>query len=97
MTNAQELKTLLEEQLIPELEIFMDNIFEEVAAKRGTDEDKEALEEARELRKEFQEILDELERDELDEEECAGLLEELAEMRDDEYEENEDEDRDEEE
>lgn len=81
MTNAQELKKLLEEEVIPEIEEYMDDIFELIADKKSTKEDEEELEETRALRDDFREMLEDLEADEIDEEECGEIIEELMEMR----------------
>ena len=81
MTNAQRLERLLRDGLLPELEDYMDEMFDLIASKKATEEDKEGLQEARELRAEYLAILKELEMEELDEEECLGIIEELEEMR----------------
>lgn len=81
MTNAQELKKMLEEEVIPEIEEYMDEIFELIADKKSTKEDEAELEEVRALRDDFREMLEELEADEIDEEECGEIIEELMAMR----------------
>jgi hypothetical protein len=82
MTNAEDLAELLKEDVIPEIEEAIDELFESIAnTKQASKEDKEALNEFQELRKEFQLLLEEVEAGELDEEECAGIIDEIDMMR----------------
>lgn len=81
MTNAQTLKALIEDEVIPEIEDSIDYIFELVDAKKATEEDKQELKDTQDLLKAFREILTELENDEIDEEECLELIEDINAMR----------------
>ena len=82
MTNAEKLKNLLEIEIIPDLEVAIDELFEAIdKAKSASKEQKEDLEEMREMRTECFAILEELSRDELEEDEISELLEELIEMK----------------
>lgn len=81
MTKAKELQTLVEDEVIPEIEESIDYLFELVDAKKATAEDKEELKETQELLKAFRQILTDLEKNEIDEEECSELIEEINEMR----------------
>lgn len=81
MTNAQILKNMLTEEVIPEVEDYMDDIFELIATKKATPEDEEELDEVRDMRDEFKEMITELENDEIDEDECAEIISELKAMR----------------
>ncbi|MBN2896160.1 MAG: hypothetical protein JXK05_09765 [Campylobacterales bacterium] len=88
MKPSEVLEKMLKEEILPEIEEHIDDLFEMIAAsKTVAEEDKAALEEARELREEFMVMLGELENGDLDEEECEGIIEELNEMREDEDEE----------
>ena len=85
MTEAEALIDLLENDVIPEIESFIDNLYEKIAeTKNATEEDKTQLEELQELRKEFSILLDEVKNGELDEEECAAIIDEIEMMRDEE-------------
>lgn len=88
MKPSEVLEKMLKEEILPEIEEHIDDLFEMIAAsKTVAEEDKAALEEARELREEFLVMLGELENGDLDEEECEGIIEELNEMREDDDEE----------
>ena len=81
--NAEVLAGLLREEIIPEIEEYLDDLFEKIAGeKKATDEDKSQYEELRELRDNFSEMLKDVESGEMDEEECEELIEELEAMRD---------------
>jgi hypothetical protein len=82
MTSAEKLKNLLEIEIIPDLETAIDELFEAIdKAKSASKEQKEDLEEMREMRTECFAIIEELGRDELEEEEIEELLAELMEMK----------------
>ena len=82
MTQAQKLTNLLKIEIIPDLEIAMDEIFENIDdTKKVTEEDKEHLEEMHEMRQECFSILDELRKNLLDDEEIEDLLSELIDIK----------------
>ena len=81
MTNAQTLKNMLVDEVIPEVEDYMDDIFELIATKKATPEDEAELDEVRDMRDEFKEMLTEIDNDEIDEDECAEIISELNAMR----------------
>ncbi|MDY0365487.1 MAG: hypothetical protein RBQ81_06495 [Arcobacteraceae bacterium] len=81
MTNAQKLKNLIENEVLPEIEESIDYLFELINNKQATSEDKEELKVTQDLLKAFNEILVELENNEIDEEECLQIIEEIEEMR----------------
>ena len=78
MTSAQKLENLLEREIIPDLEVAIDELFESVSkTKNATKEQKEDLEEMRDMRTECFAIVEELKRDELEDDEIEELLNEL--------------------
>ncbi len=82
MQNSEKLKNLLELEIIPDLEIAIDEMFEVIdKAKKATPTQKEELEELREMRTDCFAIVDELSRDEIEQEEIDALLEELMELK----------------
>jgi uncharacterized membrane protein YccC len=82
MTNAEKLKNLLENELLPDLEVAIDEIYAAIdKAKNASASQKEELEELREMRTECYAILDELARKEMEQEEIDALLEELLELK----------------
>lgn len=81
--KAKELAELLKEEIIPEIEDYMDELFERIAnEKQASDEDKEEYEELREMRDSFTEMLKDVEGGDMDDEECIELIEEIEAMRD---------------
>ena len=81
--KANELAELLKEEVIPEIEDYMDELFERIAnEKHASSEDKEEYEELREMRDSFREMLVDVESGEMDDEECEELIEEIDAMRD---------------
>lgn len=82
MSQAEELIELLEEDVIPEIESFIDEIYEAIAAsKNASEDDKAQLAELQELKKEFELLLEEVKNGELDEEECGEIIDEIDMMR----------------
>lgn len=81
MSTTLKLVKLIQKEVLPEIEDHMDEMFEIVASKDVTEEDKTELRETQELHQEFKTLLEELEAGELDEEEVLELIEEIQAMR----------------
>jgi len=82
MKNSQKLKTLLENEIIPDLESAIDELFEEIEKAKDVSSDQRSdLKELREMRDECKEIIDELTNDELKEDEIEEILAELIEAK----------------
>jgi hypothetical protein len=82
MTNTEKLKNLLENEVIPDLEVAIDELFAKIdKAKNASSEDKNDLEEMRDMRTECFAMVEEIKREEMDEEEATELLEELVDMK----------------
>ncbi len=82
MLPSEQLEQMLTQEIAPDLEDFIDDLFEKIANnKEATQEDKDALKEAQDLREDFKEMYDELQAGEMDEDECLDVLEEFIEMR----------------
>ncbi len=82
MKNSEKLKNLLENEIIPDLEVAIDELFAKIdKAKGASSEDKSDLEEMRDMRTECFAMVEEIKRDEMDEEEATELLEELVDMK----------------
>ena len=85
MKNAEDLTELLQEDVIPEIEDVIDMLFEKINDnKNAAPEDKQELKELQELRSEFVGMLDEVKKGEIDEDECAEIIKEIDEMRNEE-------------
>ncbi|WP_294954867.1 hypothetical protein [Sulfurovum sp.] len=84
MQSTEKLKNLLELEIIPDLEAAIDDLFEAIdKGKSASKEQKDDLEEMREMRTECFAIVEEIKRDEIDEEEAKELLAELVDMKTD--------------
>lgn len=84
MLASEELERMLTQEIAPDLEDYIDELFEKIANnKQATEEDKDELKQAQELREDFKEMYDDLQSGEMDEAECQELLEELIAMRQD--------------
>ncbi|MDD2828300.1 MAG: hypothetical protein PHW18_01860 [Sulfuricurvum sp.] len=103
MAYIMQLKHLIQNELIPDVEDHIDDLFEGIAsAKDATVQERAELEDMQALRDEYKELLKELNSGDIDEEEAEQLYTELTSMReggDDEeddlgYDEEEEEDED---
>ncbi|MEA3352594.1 MAG: hypothetical protein U9Q33_02085 [Campylobacterota bacterium] len=75
------LKKLIEDVVLPDIEDHMDHIFEQIANnKSSNDQLNDELAQMQEMRKEFQEILTEIDENSLDNDECTELYEDIMEM-----------------
>ncbi|NOQ30003.1 MAG: hypothetical protein GQ570_02645 [Helicobacteraceae bacterium] len=87
MSKQEELKELLIEDVIPDIEDYMDELFKLIADKKATDDDTAELEEMRDLKSELKTMLEDLENNEIEDEECIEIITELhAMMKEDEEE-----------
>jgi hypothetical protein len=102
MAYIEQLKHLIQNELIPDVEDHVDELFEGIAsAKDATTDERTQLEDMQALRDEYKELLKELKSGDIDEEEAEQLYTELTAMRtegegddDDIYDDEEDEDED---
>jgi hypothetical protein len=82
MQNSEKLKNLLELEILPDVEVAIDELFAVIdKTKNANASQKEELEELRDMRTECYEILKDLNRDEIEDEEVDELLEELMELK----------------
>ena len=58
MGKAEEIIALLENEMLPEIEDFIDEMFEKIAAKKGTADIEDAVKDAQEVRADLKEILE---------------------------------------
>jgi len=85
MTNcAKKLKDLIEDTVIPDIEDYLDDIFEDIANnKKASKEQEDELKQMQEMRDDFQEILRDIDANTLDENECQELYSEIVQMTND--------------
>lgn len=81
MTQVQQnLKEIIENSVLPDIEEYLDELFEIVAVKKDTQDDRNTILQMQEMKQDFEGILREIEANEIDDEECIEILEELQEM-----------------
>ena len=82
MTKIEQLKNLLQNEIIQDLEAAIDETFQMIEKEKTISlADREELEEMQEMHQECRDILVEIEADEMDEDEAAELLAELVELK----------------
>ena len=80
MSIQKELKEIINNEVVVEIEDHIDDIFEIIAAKKDTPELKEELENMQEMKKDFEELLKDLEAGEIDDEEAQEIYDEIVDM-----------------
>ena len=102
MAYITQLKHIIQNELIPDVEDHIDDIFESIASQKdASPQERAQLEDMQALRDEYKELLGEINSGKIDEEEAEQLYTELTSMREGEededdlyYDEDEDEDED---
>jgi hypothetical protein len=80
--NTDKLIDLLQNDVIIEIEEYIDDLFEVIAEnKHAGEEEKKQLKEAQELRDEFKIMLQDTKAGEIEEDECSEIIAEINEMR----------------
>ena len=87
MSIQKELEDLIKNEVLIEIEDYIDELFELVAAKKENDEIKEELKQMQEMKKEFEDMLVDLVHGDIDDEECEEIIAEINDMRKEEEEE----------
>ena len=80
MSIQKELENLIKNEVLVEIEDYIDELFEIIAAKKEDDEIKEELKQMQEMKKDFEDMLEDLGNNEIDDEECKEIIEEIKEM-----------------
>jgi len=82
MTHAQDqLIKLIEDEVLPDLEEYIDVLFEKIASKNYLDEDEQNLYDMQEMRDEFKDMLKEVKDGEMEDEECLEIIDEIHDMK----------------
>ena len=81
MSIQKELEDLIKNDVLIEIEDYIDELFEIVAAKKENDEIKEELKQMQEMKKEFEDMLVDLVHGDIDDEECEEIIAEINDMR----------------
>ena len=90
MSTCKELLTLLEKEVVPEIEEHLDSLFAQIAAEKNASAGiKMESKDIQELLSEFRALVEDLKAGEVDADECAELYEEISSMRDEDFEDEE--------
>lgn len=81
MTIQEKLLNLVHNEVIPDIEDYLDELFELVASKKDDEEIKEEIKDIQEMRKEFQDLIDDIEKGEIDDEEAQEIIDEIIDMK----------------
>ena len=81
MSIQKELEDLIKNEVLIEIEDYIDELFEIVAAKKENAEIKEELKQMQEMKKEFEDMLVDLVHGDIDDEECEEIIAEINDMR----------------
>ena len=81
MSIQRELEDLIKNEVLVEIEDYIDELFEIIAAKKENDEIKEELKQIQEMKKEFEDMLVDLVHGDIDDEECEEIIAEINDMR----------------
>ena len=81
MTIKEELEDLIKNDVLLEIEDYIDELFEIIAAKKDNERTKEELKEMQDMKRDFEEMLQDLLNGEMDDEECKDIIDEINEMR----------------
>ncbi|MDY0052621.1 MAG: hypothetical protein RBR65_08775 [Aliarcobacter sp.] len=87
MSIQKELEELIRNEVLIEIEDYIDELFEIIAAKKEDDGIKEELIQMQEMKKDFEDMLVDLIHGDIDDEECKEIMEEINDMRKEEDEE----------
>jgi allophanate hydrolase subunit 1 len=89
MSIQKELEDLIKNEVLIEIEDYIDELFEISAAKKDDDAIKEELKQVQEMKKDFEDMLVDLANGEIDDEEAQEIIEEINDMRKEEDEDEE--------
>ena len=87
MSIQKELEDLIKDEVLIEIEDYIDELFEIIAAKKEDDGIKEELKQMQEMKKDFEDMLVDLVHGDIDDEECEEIIAEINDMRKEEEEE----------
>lgn len=81
MRVQEKLLNLLHNEVLPDIEEYLDELFELVASKKADAGVKDEIKDMQEMKKEFQEMVRELENDEIDDDEAQEIIDEIIDMK----------------
>lgn len=77
----EKLLNLLHNEVLPDIEEYLDELFEIVASKKDDPELKEEIKAMQEMKKEFQELVEELQAGEIEDDEAQEIIDEIIDMK----------------
>jgi hypothetical protein len=89
MSIQKELEDLIKNEVLIEIEDYIDELFEIIASKKDDENTKEELTQMQEMKKDFEDMLVDLANGEIDDEEAQEIIEEINDMRKEEDEDEE--------
>jgi hypothetical protein len=89
MSIQKELEDLIKNEVLIEIEDYIDELFEIIASKKEDENTKEELSQMQEMKKDFEDMLVDLANGEIDDEEAQEIIEEINDMRKEEDEDEE--------
>ena len=89
MSIQKELEDLIKNEVLIEIEDYIDELFEIIASKKDDENTKEELSQMQEMKKDFEDMLVDLANGEIDDEEAQEIIEEINDMRKEEDEDEE--------
>ena len=89
MSIQKELEDLIKNEVLVEVEDYIDELFEIIASKKEDENTKEELTQMQEMKKDFEDMLVDLANGEIDDEEAQEIIEEIDDMRKEEDEDEE--------
>jgi len=81
MRIQEKLLNLIHNEVLPDIEDYLDELFQLVAAKKGDDKIKEEISYMQEMKKDFSEMIEEIENDEIEDDEAQEIIDEIIEMK----------------
>lgn len=81
MTLQEKLLNLIHNEVLPDLEDYLDELFELVASKKEDAEVKEEILYMQEMQQEFQDLINDLNNGEIDDEEAQEIIDEIIDMK----------------
>ncbi len=81
MTIQEKLLNLIHNEVMPDIEDYLDELFELVASKKDDKQIKEEILYMQEMQQEFQELIDDIHNGNIDDEEAQEIIDEIIEMK----------------
>lgn len=81
MSVQKELEKLIKDDVLVEIEDYIDELFEIIAAKKDEDRTKEELANMQEMREDFKAMLEDIQSGDMPDDEAQEIIDEINEMR----------------